>query len=49
MIVQTIASEAATVATSSRQQKDISAFGCVFRERASHAEGFVIGVREHGH
>jgi hypothetical protein len=49
MIVQTIATEAATIATRGGQQKDVNAFGCVFRKRATHPQGFVIGVREHSH
>ncbi len=49
MIVQTITAEAASIATRGGQQKDVNAFGCVFRKRATHSQGFVIGVREHGH
>ena len=32
-----------------RQQKYLDPFCCVFRQRASHAERFVVGMGEHGH
>ena len=48
-IVGTMAAVTAAVTARGGQQKDVDAFGRVFRERASHAQGFVIGVREHGH
>ena len=44
-----MAAVSAGVAARGGQQKDVDAFGRVFRERASHAQGFVIGVGEHGH
>ena len=49
MIIQTIATEAAAITTRGGQQKDVNAFGCIFRKRATHPQGFVIGVRKHGH
>jgi hypothetical protein len=44
-----VAAVAAAVAGRRGQQKDLDAFGCVFGERAAHAQRFVIGVGEHGH
>jgi hypothetical protein len=49
MIVQTMTTEAVTIATRGGQQKDLNPFGCVFRKRATYPQGFVIAVREHGH
>ena len=44
-----MAAVAAAVAARGGQQKDIDAFGRVFRERAADTQRFVIGVRQHGH
>ena len=44
-----MASVAAAFAARSGQQEDVNAIGRVFGEGASHAQGFVVRVREHGH
>jgi hypothetical protein len=49
MVAGTMAAVAATVTARSGHQKDFDAFGSVLRERASHAQGFVIGVGENRH
>ena len=48
-IAGTMATVAAAVAARSGQQKDVGAFGRVFRERATYPQRFVVGVREYGH
>ena len=48
-IVRTVAPVAAAVAARRGHQRDFDAFGSVLRERAAHAQGFVIGVREDRH
>ena len=44
-----MASVAAPITARRSQEKDFHTFGRVFRQCASHAEGLIIGVREHGH
>src|SRR5262249_3355974 len=48
-IAGTMATVAAAVAARGCQQKDVGAFGRVFRERATYPQRFVIGVCQHGH
>jgi len=48
-IAGTMAAVTAGVAACGGQQKDVHAFGRVFRQRASRAQRLVVRVREHGH
>ena len=45
----TMAAVTAGIAACGGQQKDVHAFGRIFRERASRAQRLVVRVREHGH
>jgi hypothetical protein len=49
MVVRMITAVPATITARSGQQEDVDALGSVFRERASHAQGFVIRMGENGH
>jgi len=44
-----MAAVAAAVAGRRGQQKDLDPFGCVFGERATHAQRLIVGMGEDGH